>query len=83
MRRVSQNSQLLKIIMCRPFAHTEVNGNKTWKTQIATCSHASVQHGWHCAEFYETRNEQQMLVDIFSIQLYPNRKISVENMQKM
>ena len=36
MRRMSQNSQLLKIIMCRPFAHTEVKVNKILKAQLAT-----------------------------------------------
>lgn len=69
--------------MCRPLTHAEVKVNKIWKAQIAICSHASVKYGLHCAEFYETRNEQQMLVDIFCIQLYPNRKKSVESMQKM
>jgi hypothetical protein len=64
MWRMSQNSQLLKLILCRPLAHTEVKVNKIWKAQIATCSHASVQHGWHCAVCYKTRSEQQMLVDM-------------------
>lgn len=69
--------------MCRSLTHTEDKVNKIWKAQIATLSHASVQNGWQCAEFYETHIEQQMLVNIFYIQLYPNCKKSVENMQKI
>jgi hypothetical protein len=51
---------------------------KIWKTHVSTCSHALVQHGWHCADFCETHKEQQMRVDIFCTQLYPNRMKSVK-----
>lgn len=81
--RISQNSQLMKIIMCRPLTRTEFKPNKMWKTWKDNLSHPQVKYGLHRAEFYETRNNQQIFVHIFHIQFYPNRRESVKNMDKM